>query len=245
MTDVLIVARHVPLAGAAARGAARRPGPVPLRGSAAAGAARRRQLAGGRPHPRARPRPGSCSRSRRSASTSCCARGPRRVCALERGRPRARAATLGLEPARHAAQPSRSATPTACARRDRADGRPALLRRAAPRQDRAELAGIRRACRAAEAGIAAASSMLRQARARATACSDARRRAAHRASGSRRRCGSAFGDARLPRQTSSSSRTAPQTAVGHEMGSGPIASGEHRPLRPLPARPTSRPASPT
>ena len=65
---------------------------------------------------------------------------------------------------------------------------------------------------------------------------DARRRAAHlRADQARGRAG--VHRARRLRATSSSSRTAPQTAVGHDMGSGPIAPDEPIVPRPLPARP--------
>ena len=94
---------------------------------------------------------------------------------------------------------SRSATPTPARERHRARGRPALLRPAPAREDSFELDGIRRACRAVEAGQQVGVDMLR--RVRAPALADDRTAAARRHERTRRRATwpSPAGSARRPR----------------------------------------------
>ena len=151
---------------------------------------------GGRPDRGARPDIERAPARGDRRSTSSIARGLALARDPPGGRPRARASHAGLDAALSSRRRSRSATPSACAR-------PASSSRSTSRvfderrrvKSGAELAGIRRAQRAAEAGNAACVALLRRRRT-ATACSGSTA-SRSRSSASRRRCGRCFADARL------------------------------------------------
>ena len=170
---------------------------------------------------------------------------PRLVRARRGAAPRSPAGDLGLERAPSRRRPSRSGSPTTCARTgssSTADQRFFDERRRVKTEH--ELAGIRRACRAVEAGIAVGVEMLRERLARRTACS---RSTASRspASGSSSRS-SARSASTAPPPTSSSSRTArrPRSATTAAPARSPpttsSSSTSSRATASRPATPTSR-----
>ena len=223
MPDVLIIARHDPLARAAPRGAARGPGSVPLRGGRRQ-AHGRRQLARGRPDRRARHRISRCSRSRTSGIDELLKRGLDTLRARPRALPRRLPRSSALEARGHARRlPARPRRPPA-RERDRAHRRPALLRRAPPRQERARARGHPpRLPRGRGRRRASASSCCAAPRARtARSTLDGEPLTCERIKLEVER---AFGEHGAAAEEFIVSHGA-QTAVGHDGGSGPIASDD-------------------
>ncbi len=178
-----------------------------------------------------------CSRSSASASTSC----SRRASTASRSTSSSCCAPAAswASPARRCRARSRSSSPTTCARTGStvSPDRELFIQRRRVKTG-AELAGIRRAQRGAEAGMAAARELLRRATPDGAGARRGRRAAHLRAAQGRRR-------GRPSARTASSAEEfivshGAQTAVGHEMGHGPIAPGEPVAARPLPARPGDR-----
>ena len=133
--------------------------------------------------------------------------------------PAGRAGARHREP-RSCRRRSRSSSPTPARGRGRAPGRPRLLRRAPPRRrTQRELAGIRRAQRAAEAAHGAVRDALRRAETSDGALVvDGDRSPRERAEGARR--SSVFDAHDCHRRRAAIVSHGPQTAIGHDMGSG-------------------------
>ena len=241
MPDVLIVAdtvRSPELRQRVRRRAAG--GSVPLR-RGGGHPIRRRQLVRVGSGRGARGRGSRCSRSRTSASTSCSSAGSTctSTSASSTSAPAGSSGSRAPSPPRHV--PGR-ASPTTC------EGTGSSLtpdQRAFDERRRVkterELEGIRRACRAVEAGIAAGVTLL--ARLQLERGADARRRAAQVRERVKPRS-SVFGEHGAAAEEFIVSHGA-QTAVGHDGGSGPIATDDFVLFDSSSRATASRPATPT